>query len=157
MERMSKIWKVSTINIVQNILGRHSRDCMVIGFTTTYAINAYHHWCEFEFRPGRGVQHYMTQFVSDLRRARWFSLGPPVSSTNKTDHHDIAEILLKVALYTIKQTNKQTEYQISERRWESVVKCIFIFFTIITIIHEPPTKQKVCIQQLLFFGVTEIW
>jgi hypothetical protein len=110
MERMSKIWKVSTINIVQNILGRHSRDCMVIGFTTTYAINAYHHWCEFEFRPGRGVQHYMTQFVSDLRRARWFSLGPPVSSTNKTDHHDIAEILLKVALYTIKQTNKQTEY-----------------------------------------------
>ena len=25
-------------------------------------------------------------------------LGTPVSSTNKTDHHDIAEILLKVAL-----------------------------------------------------------
>jgi hypothetical protein len=29
-----------------------------------------------------------------------------VSSTNKTDHHDITEILLKVALNTIKQTNK---------------------------------------------------
>ena len=29
-----------------------------------------------------------------------------VSSTNKTDHHDIAEILLKVALNTIKQTSK---------------------------------------------------
>jgi hypothetical protein len=28
---------------------------------------------------------------------RWFSPGPPVSSTNKTDHHDIAEILLKAA------------------------------------------------------------
>jgi hypothetical protein len=27
----------------------------------------------------------------------------PVSSTNETDHHDIAEILLKVALNTIKQ------------------------------------------------------
>jgi hypothetical protein len=37
-----------------------------------------------------------------------FSLGPPVSSTNKTDRHDITEILLKVALNTIKQTNKQT-------------------------------------------------
>jgi hypothetical protein len=36
---------------------------------------------------------------------RWFSQGPTVSSTNKTDHHDIAEILLKVALNTIKQTN----------------------------------------------------
>jgi hypothetical protein len=35
------------------------------------------------------------------------SLGSPVSSPNKTDHHDITEILLKVALNTIKQTNKQ--------------------------------------------------
>jgi len=34
-----------------------------------------------------------------------FSLGTPVSSTNKTDRHDITEILLKVALNTIKQTN----------------------------------------------------
>ena len=30
-----------------------------------------------------------------------FSPGTPVSSTNKTDHNDIAEILLKVALNTI--------------------------------------------------------
>jgi len=32
---------------------------------------------------------------------QWFSPGTPVSSTNKTDHHDIAEILLKVVLNTI--------------------------------------------------------
>jgi hypothetical protein len=32
---------------------------------------------------------------------RWFSPGTPVSSTNKTCHHDITEILLKVALNTI--------------------------------------------------------
>ena len=31
----------------------------------------------------------------------WFSPGTPVSSTNKADHDDIAEILLKVALNTI--------------------------------------------------------
>ena len=37
-----------------------------------------------------------------LVTGRWFSPGPPVSSTNKTDHHDITEILLKVALNTIK-------------------------------------------------------
>jgi hypothetical protein len=30
-----------------------------------------------------------------------FFPGPPVSSTNKTDRHDITEILLKVALNTI--------------------------------------------------------
>ena len=35
----------------------------------------------------------------------WFSPGIPVSSTNKTDCHDIAEILLKVEL---KPSNKQT-------------------------------------------------
>jgi hypothetical protein len=32
-----------------------------------------------------------------------FSPGTPVSSINKTDCHDIAEILLKVALNTINQ------------------------------------------------------
>jgi len=32
---------------------------------------------------------------------RWFSPRNLVSSTNKTDHHDIAEILLKVALNTL--------------------------------------------------------
>ena len=43
-----------------------------------------------------------------LAKGRWFSLGPTVSSTNKTERHDITEIFLKVALNTIKQTNKQT-------------------------------------------------
>jgi hypothetical protein len=43
-----------------------------------------------------------------LATGLWFSPGPPVSSTNKTVRHDIAEILLKVALNTIKQTSKQT-------------------------------------------------
>jgi hypothetical protein len=33
--------------------------------------------------------------------------GLPVSSTNKTDRHDITEILLKVALNTTKQTINQ--------------------------------------------------
>jgi len=31
----------------------------------------------------------------------WFSTGTPVSSTNKTDRHDIAKILLEVTLNTI--------------------------------------------------------
>ena len=40
-----------------------------------------------------------------LATGLWLSTGPPVSSTNKTDRHDITEIFLKVALNTIKQTN----------------------------------------------------
>jgi hypothetical protein len=42
------------------------------------------------------------KFVSDLRQVCGFSLGSLVSSTNKTDHNNIIEILLKVALNTIK-------------------------------------------------------
>ena len=43
-----------------------------------------------------------------LATGLWFSPGPPVSSTNKTDRHDITEILLKVALNTTKQTINQS-------------------------------------------------
>jgi hypothetical protein len=44
-------------------------------------------------RSGRGVQHYVIKFASD--------------STNKTNRHNITDILLKVALEH-RQTNKQT-------------------------------------------------
>ena len=36
-----------------------------------------------------------------LVASQWFSPGTPVSSTKKTDRHDITEMLLKVALNTI--------------------------------------------------------
>ena len=38
-----------------------------------------------------------------LANGQWFSPGNPSSSTTKTGRHDIAEILLKVALNTINQ------------------------------------------------------
>jgi hypothetical protein len=54
---------------------RRGRDRMVVGFTTTYAISAYHHWCcVFESRSGRCVQHYVIKFVSDLRQVGGFLL-----------------------------------------------------------------------------------
>jgi hypothetical protein len=41
------------------------RDSMVVGFTTTYAISTYHHWCcEFESLSGLGVKHYVIKIVS---------------------------------------------------------------------------------------------
>jgi hypothetical protein len=61
--------------------GRHGHDSMVVGFTTTYAISAYHHWCcKFESRSGQGVQHYVVKYISDLRQVGGFT-------TNKTDRH----------------------------------------------------------------------
>jgi len=56
-----------------------------------------------------------------LAAGRWFSPGTPVSSNNKTDCHDIAEILLKTALNTIKQTNKKSNKQALSTGRESIL------------------------------------
>jgi hypothetical protein len=45
-----------------------------------------------------------------LAHGRWFSPGTPSSSTTKTGRHDIAEIVLKVALNT---KNQQTNQKIT--------------------------------------------
>jgi hypothetical protein len=58
---------------------------MVVGFTTTYAISAYHHWwCEFESRSGRGVQHYVIKFVSDFREVGDFLRRRKSPTSRKT-------------------------------------------------------------------------
>ena len=85
----------------------HGRDRMVVTFTTTYAISAYHHWRRvLESRSWRGV---LNTILCDnvgqwFMTGQWFSLGTLDSSTNKTDRHYITEILLKVALNTITPT-----------------------------------------------------
>ena len=88
-----RYFRVGLYIITDATRGRRGRDRMVVGFTTTYAISVYHHWwCVFESRSGRGLQHYVLKLV------------------NKIDRHDISEILLKVTLSTINQTNKHTTY-----------------------------------------------
>jgi hypothetical protein len=49
------------------------------------------------------IQHYVIKYVSDLWQVNGFLLVLRYFSTNKTDHHDITEILLKVPLNTINQ------------------------------------------------------
>jgi hypothetical protein len=52
------------------------------------------------------IQHYVIKLVSDLWQVDGFLRVTLVSSTNKTDRHDIyAKILLKVALNTITNTS----------------------------------------------------
>jgi hypothetical protein len=50
---------------------RCGRDRIVVGFTNTYVINAYHHYsCEFESRAGQiySIQHYVINCQNGLRR-----------------------------------------------------------------------------------------
>jgi len=53
---------------------------------------------------------------------QWFSPSTPVSATNKTDCHDITEILLKVALNTITLTPSIT-FLLSG----SIIKIVIVF------------------------------
>ena len=94
----------------------HDRHCVVVGFTNTCAVSAYHHRV-MSSNPVHGevysIQHYMIKFVSDLRhvggffRVLWFP--SPIKLT--------AKILLKVALNTINQTKNCTI---------KLLKCILI-------------------------------
>jgi hypothetical protein len=51
----------------------------VVGFKTTSAISAYHHWC-CEFKSQSGCTTLCDKFCQWLATGRWFSQGPPVSS-----------------------------------------------------------------------------
>jgi hypothetical protein len=52
------------------------------------------------------IQHYVITFVNDLRQIGSFPrVRTPISSSNKTDHHDITEVLLKVGCKSL--TNSQ--------------------------------------------------
>ena len=99
-----------------NIRVRCGCDRMVVGFTTTCAISTYHHYsCEFKTRSWWGVVD--TKLCDKVCQwlvavGLWFCLGIPF--TNKTDHYDINETLLKVALNTINLGLKST-YQLANR------------------------------------------
>jgi hypothetical protein len=47
---------------------------------------------------------------------RWFFPGTPVSPPNETDRHDITEILLKVALNTITQVQRENHRPAASHR-----------------------------------------
>ena len=130
---------------------------MVVGFTTTYAISAYHHWCcEFKSRSWQGVQ-LCDKVCQWLETGRWCCPVPPVSSINNTDRQDIAEILLKVVLNTIKQTNycnvrcfEIVSLKMYTRQLEIKQSYNFIYYTcepsggsiFLPILRVPPVNSK---------------
>jgi hypothetical protein len=63
---------------------------------------------ESYFRSASCSLNLISTFFQSLATGWWFSQGTPVSSTHKTDCHDITEILLKVALNTINQPKPST-------------------------------------------------
>jgi hypothetical protein len=70
-----------------------------------------------------------------LAIGRWYS---PISSTNKTDRHDIAAILLKVALNTIKQTISSPVKQLHMMNW-------FVFYWIFFPVSKNEYPHAFCV------------
>ena len=60
----------------------------------------------------------------------WFYLSIPVSSTNKTDRHDITELLLKVALNTINLNPNQSFISVSIHLVSEMYGFLCIFQTV---------------------------
>jgi hypothetical protein len=52
------------------------------------------------------IQHYVIKFVSNLRQVGGFLLVLWFPPSHKTDCHDLAKILLRMALNTINQPNQ---------------------------------------------------
>jgi hypothetical protein len=106
------LFKIISLLPVQNLLSIEG-----LSWPWSYGSWIYNYLCNQSLSPlmlririllRRGILDttLCDQVCQWLVTVRWFSPVPPVFSTNKTDRHDITEILLKVALDTIKQTNK---------------------------------------------------
>ena len=74
-------------------------------------------WIQIPLRRGVLYATSYDEVYQCLVADRWFSPGTPISSNNKTDRHDITEILLKVALNTITLTLFQ----------DHITLCIVVF------------------------------
>jgi hypothetical protein len=85
-----------------------------------------------------------------LVHGRWFSLGTLASSLTKTGHHDIAEILLKVALKT-KHQNHHIMVRMRYHRSLCDISSLDHFFTFLKFLltfyfNNPVHKTKVRIE-----------
>ena len=93
---------------------------------------------------------------------RCLSPGTPVSSINKTDRHDITEILLKVALNTINKTKpycvKILQNKLSQRNYSFKMKIISKSVTVCLNLHDEFHTSPVHLDslQMLFPVVTSL-
>jgi len=88
-----------------------------------------------------------------LAQGRWFSPGTPASSTTKTGRHDIAEILLKVALSTINKSINQSIYLNKFVTALCLLQSIFKFTAILVVGSKDysVTKHQLCEYKLIVY------
>ena len=73
-------------------------------------------WVRIPFRRGVLDTTLCDKVCQWLAASPWFSVDTPVTSTNKTDRHNMTEILLKVALNNLTLTATEYLYH----RWPQI-------------------------------------
>ena len=82
--------------------------------------------------------------IYQYARGRLFSPGTPASSTTKSGRHDIAEILLKVALNTIKSKSKNHLFYTFVGRKSTGCRMMLELTKIVNIMVSFMAYQRVC-------------
>ena len=96
---------------------------MVVGFTIcNQYLSPLKLWVRTPFMAR--CTRYNIMWCHWLATCRWFSPGSLVSSTNKTDRHNITEILLKVALNTI-NLNPDLQYYTTSSTKGIIIKFVY--------------------------------
>jgi hypothetical protein len=115
---MGKYFKISPQNSLKFIIKKYecsinsqrpswSYDSWIYNYLCIQCLSPLKLWVWTQLRRGELDTTLCDKVCQWLATGWWFSPGSPVSSTNKTDHHDKTEILLKVVLNTITLTLTQ--------------------------------------------------
>jgi hypothetical protein len=89
------IFLFACLSLYCYVTARRGHARMVVGFTTTYAISAYHHWCLWVRNSIRTRCTTCDELCQWLATGLLFSPGLPVSFTNKTVMINNCTIIIK--------------------------------------------------------------
>ena len=110
--RTCKSWKYiplclcMSVPLVNFLLGSWSHGNWIYSYLCNQCLSPLTLCVPTSFRRGVFDTTLCDKVCQWFETGQWFSLGTPVSSTNKTYLHDIAEILLKMAICTMQPTNQ---------------------------------------------------
>ena len=100
------------LKVALNTKNQSAKNVVIVWMISIYLCNQYLSplvlWVKILFRRDALNTTLCDKVSKWLATGHWFSLGTPVSSTNKTDRHNVTEILLKVTkTHVQKTTGKQ--------------------------------------------------
>ena len=125
---------VNIINLTQGPLCLWSYGSWIYNYLCNQCLSPLTLWVWIPLMRGVLDATWCDKVCQWLAVGWWFSSPSTlVSSTNKTDCHDITEILLKVAFNTINLTQSY-----SENHHDAILHCIVAFFCRIMEVYKTP-------------------